>query len=169
MPSSTTTNQLTELQRLGVWFIAVGAFLVAASFLWTGAATGLSGRPVGPVGRSADRLAYSVGLAGALMVACGSMVAAAATFPKVWVALLTVAGATVAVWLFAAWRLRTDSRKCRDSVCKGVTGNSPLDEGRRWDSHRYQMQMDFRWCLKHPFISDAKAEKHAVNTLGDRP
>jgi hypothetical protein len=114
-------------------------------------------------------VAYSIGLAGALMVAGGSTVAAIATFPKAWVALLTVAGAAIAVWLFAAWRLRIDSRKCRDRACKAITGDSPLDDGRRWDSRRYQIQMDFRWCLKRPFISDAKAKERAVNTLGDRP
>jgi hypothetical protein len=162
--------QLSQLQRVGLWLIAVGAFLVAASYLWQGSAGGLGGRPVGPSGTRSDRITHAIGLAGAMFVLVGSGIAGVEASPMVWVVLVSVVSAVGAVWLFAAYRLRVDSRKNRHQAAKGASSrDSPFALGAAWDVQRYERQMNWKWCLKHAFISGAKAEREAVAEIGKRP
>src|SRR5690348_5184604 len=55
------TAEASGLDRDGLWFIGVGALVVAVAFLWQGPLAGLSGRPVGRGGTRRDRLLYAVG------------------------------------------------------------------------------------------------------------
>jgi len=164
--------ELSDFERAGLWFIALGAFLVAASFLWQGSLGGLSGRPVGPGGTRADRVVYAIGLSGALLVAGGSIIVAVAALPALWVVAATVVGVVIAVWLFAARRLRIDSRKNRDNARRavGASGAHPgLAARRDWEVLRYERQMQWRRCLTNPFISDKRAREQAVEAFGERP
>jgi hypothetical protein len=106
-------------RKRGLWFIAVGTMLIVIAVLLGGHAGGLSTRPVGSPGTQRDRLVYAGTAAGACLVAVGSGIVAVKAFPLLWVAGVSVAGAALAVWLFAAWRLRVDSRNGRDDVRRG--------------------------------------------------
>jgi len=171
-PAQACTNvasELSNIERAGLWLVAVGAFLVAVSFLWQGSLGGLGGRPVGRGGTRNDRAVYAVGLCSALLVAAGSVIVAVTAFPPLWVAAATVGGVLVAVWLFAAWRLRVDSRKNRDEVRRAAEPASALAEGWRWDARRYDRQREWRRCLKNPFISEESARQQAGEAFGPRP
>lgn len=153
----------------GLWLIGVGALLVAVSFLWQGSAPGLSGRPVGPAGTRNDRVVHAVGLTGALLVAAGSVVVALDAFPEPAVVLGTVVGAPIAVWLFAALRLRIDNKRRLVAARRGAQESSPLAPGWRWDAKRFEGELSWRRCLRNPFISDEAAQRRAVARLGERP
>ena len=156
-------------ERDGLWLIGVGAFFVAASLLSQGSAGGLSGRPGGLGGTRSDRIAFSVGLTGALLVAIGSLDVAVEAFPDLLVVAATVGISALIIWLFAAFRLRADCRKNRDDARRGAESDSPLAPGRRWDAERYQRQMEWRRCLTNPFVGDEAAHRRAAEALGERP
>lgn len=159
----------TAAEGTGLWLIGVGALLVAVAFLWQGSAAGLSGRPGGPAGTRTDRVVHAVGLTGALLVAAGSVVVAIDAFPEPAVVLATVVGAAIAVWLFAALRLRIDNKRRLVAARQGAQGNSPLARGWQWDAERFEREMSWRRCLRNPFISDDAAHRQAVAALGERP
>ena len=172
-PTSTirtqVANNLSGIDRAGIWLIAIGAFLVALAFLWQGVTGGLSGRPVGPIGTRRDRVLYSIGLTGALLVGVGSVIAAIQAWPALGVVIGSIAAVAAAVWLFAACRLHIDNRKTHKSLSDAQARNSSQAEAWAWDARRYSHQMQWRWCLTHPFVSEADAKAKAVEQFGERP
>jgi hypothetical protein len=164
------------LERDGLWLIAVGALLIVIALLVGGHQGGLGGRPVGRQGTRRDRMVYAVTAAGACLVAVGSIIVAVKAFPAWWVVVVTVAGGGLAVWLFAAWRLRVDSGSSRDDVRSGLEtydediGPIPgYVEEHEWDLKRYGRQTHWGWCLANAFTSEANALSDAEAHFGRRP
>jgi MFS family permease len=166
------------LESAGLWLIAIGAVIAVVGLLVGGHLAGLSGRPVGPVGRRNDRVAYAGAAAGAVLVAAGSILVAIKNVPAWWVILLTAAGAGALFWAFAAWRLRVDHQNAAAGAQESVEDTrsnpnlpteSPLVAGWNWDAERYLQQVSWRWCLAHAFASEARARVDAERELGPRP
>jgi hypothetical protein len=161
--------EVSTAERDGLWLIGVGAFLAAVSLLRQGSSGGLGGRPGGPAGTRADRIAFAIGLTGALSVALGSIDVAVEALPSLGLVVLTTVIAVVLIWLFAALRLHVDSRKNRDVSRRGAASGSALAPEREWDVKRYERHMHWRWCLANPFVSEAAAQRQAVEEFGKRP
>jgi hypothetical protein len=169
------SSQVSGLESDGLWFIAVGALLIVVAVLLGGHPGGLGSRPLGRQGTPRDRLVYAWTAAGACLVAVGSVIVAVKAFPALWVVAVTVVGAALAVWLFAAWRLRVDSRNGRDDAQHGLDDYPNLRsvpgfvEESEWNIKRYERQMTWRWYLTNPFRSEASARADAEAHLGPRP
>ena len=169
------SSQVSGLESDGLWFIAIGALLIVVAVLLGGHPGGLGTRPLGRQGTRSDRLVYAGTAAGACLVAVGSVIVAVKAFPSLWVVGVTVMGAALAVWLFAAWRLRVDSRNGRDDARRGLDEFPNLRslpgwvEGKDWDIRRYERQMSWRWYLTNPLRSEASARADAEAHFGPRP
>lgn len=164
------------LARDGLWLVAVGALLIVMAILVGGHQGGLGGRPVGRQGTRRDRMVYAVTAVGACLVAVGSVIVAVKAFPTWWVVVVTVASAGLAVWVFAAWRLRVDSGRSRDEVRSGLEtydeaiGAIPgFVEEHEWDLRRYGRQTHWGWCLANAFASTTTALGDAEAHFGPRP
>jgi hypothetical protein len=98
-----TESEVGGLERDGLWLIAVGALVVGASLFLQGPPHGPSGRPQGAISTGRDRFIFACGVAGAFLVALGSLLVMVAAFPKLWVVAASIVGVAIAV--YASWRL----------------------------------------------------------------
>jgi hypothetical protein len=141
--------EIGELERDGLWLIAVGALIVGLSLFVQGPQRGLTGRPVGAVSTHRDRFLFAAGVSGALLVALGSVLVMIGTFPDLWVVIASLVGVAIAVCAIGVWEVRRGTRR-QLADAQRMTGS---DAYRDWHLRCAQRQARWRWWLRHPFLS----------------
>jgi hypothetical protein len=103
-------NAIGDLERDGLWLIAVGALIVGGSLFAQGPLRGPSGRPQGAVSDARDRFLFACAVSGALLVALGSFLVVVAAMPDVWIVVASFVGVVGAVYAIGVRQVRRDTR-----------------------------------------------------------
>jgi hypothetical protein len=98
--AATAAAHHTHLQSDGLWFLALGALMLIGALIAAGPPRGLDGMRMAQ-GRTNERIAWSLKLAGTGSVITGSILLLIGNFPTDWV--LWVSGAAVVLILGIGW------------------------------------------------------------------
>jgi len=154
------------LESYGLWFIGIGAFVVAVSAIVGGRLA--SGMRLGVTHSREGRLTYAGLGAGGVWVAMGSILVAIEHFQPVPV-ISTVLGLPLVAWVLAAWSIRASNRRMRAEFEDGLSNYPEQRASLEWEIRVAERRMAWRWALLHVFSSDAKDRADAEQRFGPMP